>query len=92
MNILLCHFAALLNCLHIQTKKLPIPGFYPPKGEKINHSEFTGVYKNKEFNIEYELVILHKQLVAIHSINKEIVLNPIAPNSFYSDKAFFGKT
>lgn len=62
-----------------------------PKIEEINLTQFTGVYKNKEFNTVYELVIENNQLFAIHSFNKKIHLYPLSKNSFYTNKAFFGK-
>lgn len=63
----------------------------PPKTEEINLVEFTGLYKNKEFNTEYELVIENNQLVALHSFNEDILLYPLTKNSFYATEGFFGK-
>lgn len=63
----------------------------PPKLEEINLSQFIGVYKSKEFNAEYELVIENNQLIAIHSFNNDIHLHPLSKDSFYTNEPFFGK-
>jgi len=62
-----------------------------PKANAINLSEFAGVYRNEEFNTEYELVVKNHELIAQHSFNDDIVLHPLTTNSFYSNRAFFGK-
>ncbi len=63
----------------------------PPKPTEINLAEFVGIYKNKEFNTQYELVIKDNKLIAQHSFNDDIMLHPLTTNSFYSDEGFFGK-
>lgn len=62
-----------------------------PKTNEINLAEFTGIYRNEEFNTEYELIIKNNKLIALHSFNDDIVLHPLTENSFYSDEGFFGK-
>lgn len=63
----------------------------PPKPHEINLMEFVGIYKNKEFNTEYEFVVKNNKLIAQHSFNDDILLHPLTMNSFYSDEGFFGK-
>ena len=63
----------------------------PPKSTEVNLLEFTGEYKNTEFNTEYELVVENNQLVAVHSFNNNIALLPLSKDSFYSNEAYFGK-
>jgi len=63
----------------------------PPKLSKTHLIKFAGIYKNEEFNTEYELIIKNNELVARHSSNDDIILHPFAKNSFYSDEGFFGK-
>jgi hypothetical protein len=63
----------------------------PPIFNKADLIKFAGIYKNEEFNIEYELIVENNELVAQHSSNEDIILHPFAKNSFYSDEGFFGK-
>lgn len=63
----------------------------PPKLNKSGLLKFAGIYKNKEFNTEYELVIINKELIAKHNSNGDIILHPFGENSFYADEGFFGK-
>jgi len=63
----------------------------PPKPNKTNLGEFVGIYKNEEFNTQYELVIKDNKLIAQHSFNDDIMLHPLTTNSFYADEGFFGK-
>lgn len=63
----------------------------PPKPNEINLGKFVGLYKNVEFNTEYELLIKDNKLIAQHSINHAIMLHPLTKNSFYSDEEFFGE-
>lgn len=63
----------------------------PPKLNKADLVKFAGIYKNKEFNTEYELVIKNNELIARHSFNEDIILHPFGRNSFYSDEGYFGK-
>jgi len=62
-----------------------------PKPFETNLTEFVGIYKNEEFNTEYELVINNNKLIARHSFNDDIILHPLTTSSFYSDEGFFGK-
>lgn len=71
-----------------QSKKIKIN---PIKFDLEDLSQFTGIYKNNEFNTVYELVIKNNQLVARHSVNDDITLHPFERNSFYSDEGYFGK-
>ena len=63
----------------------------PPKPNEINLSKFAGLYKNVEFNTEYELLIKDNKLIAQHSFNHAVMLHPLTKDSFYSDEGFFGK-
>ncbi|WP_027388245.1 serine hydrolase domain-containing protein [Chryseobacterium gregarium] len=63
----------------------------PPKLNKADLIKFAGIYKNEEFNTEYELIVKNNELVARHSSNNGIILHPFARNSFYSDEGYFGK-
>ncbi len=63
----------------------------PPKLNKTDLIKFAGIYKNEEFNTEYELTVKNNELIARHSSNDDITLLPFGKNSFYSDEGFFGK-
>jgi len=63
----------------------------PPNPNEINLSKFVGLYKNVEFNTEYELLIKDNKLIAQHSFNHAIMLHPLTKNTFYSDEGFFGE-
>ncbi len=63
----------------------------PPKLNKADLIKFSGIYKNVEFDTEYELIIKNNELVAVHSSNDDIILHPFSKDSFYSDAGFFGK-
>jgi hypothetical protein len=63
----------------------------PPKLNKADLVKFAGIYKNEEFNTQYELIVKNNELVALHSSNDNIILHPFAKNSFYSGEGFFGK-
>lgn len=78
---------------HIADFKYPCPKVVlnPPASEDIQFSDFVGLYKNKEFNTTYEIVLEDDQLVAIHSFNDDIVLYPLAHDSFYAPQGFFGQ-
>lgn len=62
-----------------------------PKLTKTDMSEFEGIYKNIEFNTEYELTIKNNTLIAHHGLNDDIILHPLKKNTFYSNEGFFGK-
>ncbi|WP_148285372.1 hypothetical protein [Flavobacterium sp. B17] len=63
----------------------------PPKLNKADLIKFAGIYKNEDFNTEYELLVKNNELIARHSSNDDIILHPFANSSFYSDEGFFGK-
>lgn len=63
----------------------------PPKLNKADLIKFAGIYKNEEFNTEYELIVKNNELIAHHSLNDDIILHPFAKNIFYSDQGFFGR-
>jgi CubicO group peptidase (beta-lactamase class C family) len=63
----------------------------PPRLKKANLIKFAGLYRNKEFNTEYELIIENDNLVAVHSLNNNITLYPLAKDSFHSNEPFFGR-
>ncbi|MCG8327416.1 MAG: beta-lactamase family protein [Chitinophagales bacterium] len=52
---------------------------------------FTGIFRNVEHNITYEIIVRGHQLVARNGSNSEIILNPLENLSFYSDQSYFGK-
>lgn len=62
-----------------------------PKLNKADLIKLAGIYKNEEFNTEYELIVKNNELIAHHSLNDDIILHPFAKNIFYSDQGFFGK-
>ncbi|WP_100075252.1 serine hydrolase domain-containing protein [Chryseobacterium camelliae] len=62
-----------------------------PTLNKNDLIKLAGIYKNKEFNTQYELVVENNELIARHSSNDDITLHSFANNSFYSDEGFFGK-
>lgn len=59
--------------------------------EEVKLTDFTGLYKNEEFNTIFELVIQDAVLMAKHCSDEDIVLQPLTKDSFYSRKSFFGK-
>ncbi|RIV67632.1 serine hydrolase domain-containing protein [Flagellimonas aequoris] len=59
--------------------------------EEVKFTDFTGLYKNEELNSIFELVIQDAVLMAKHCSDEDIVLQPLAKDSFYSRKSFFGK-
>lgn len=61
------------------------------KPEEVQLSDFTGLYKNEEFNTFFELVLQNGELKAKHCSNEDIMLQPLSKDSFYSRKSFFGK-
>lgn len=63
----------------------------PSGKEKINLNQFTGYYKNDEFNTIYQLVIEEGKLVTKHTINRDVKLFPLSNKRFYSYKSFFGQ-
>ncbi|QCK16694.1 serine hydrolase domain-containing protein [Mangrovivirga cuniculi] len=63
----------------------------PPSIDEIDLEKYIGLYKNDEFNTTYELVIKDNQLVAVHSLNNDIILKPLAKDSFYGSKNYFAQ-
>ncbi|WP_347216849.1 serine hydrolase domain-containing protein [Chryseobacterium sp.] len=63
----------------------------PVKEDKIDLNQFTGYYKNEEFNTIYQLLIENNQLIARHAINRDVRLYPLSPENLYSLKSFFGR-
>jgi CubicO group peptidase (beta-lactamase class C family) len=57
----------------------------PPVLEKKDLEKYVGIFKNKEFNTYYEILIMKNKLIAQHLTNDEIVLNPLSKNSFYAE-------
>lgn len=62
-----------------------------PSVEEINLNQFTGYYKNEEFNTIYQLAIEEGKLIAKHAINRDVKLFPLNRKSLYSQKSFFGQ-
>jgi len=62
----------------------------PPKST-VNLQEFTGIYYNDELETSYKLVVKNNELLAVHAINPDILLHPLAKDAFFSDKSFFGR-
>jgi CubicO group peptidase (beta-lactamase class C family) len=62
-----------------------------PAKSSVNLKEFTGIYMSDELETSYRLVVKNNELVAVHAINPDILLHPLAKDAFYSDKSFFGK-
>lgn len=62
-----------------------------PNPDKINVSEFTGIYYNDELRTSYKLIVKNNKLVATHSLNQDIELNPLGKDEFYSNQSFFGR-
>ncbi len=60
-----------------------------PKAVKLEG--FTGVFWNEALNTSYRMTIKNNQLVATHSLNNDIALNPLAKDEFYAGAGFFGK-
>jgi len=54
--------------------------------EEINSKQFIGVYRNIEFKITFELVVIKNQLILKRDIGDDIILAPFANNSFVSSK------
>lgn len=63
----------------------------PSGQEQINLNQFTGYYKNNEFNTIYQLVMEDGKLIAKHAINEDVKLFPLSNKTFYSQKSFFGQ-
>lgn len=61
------------------------------KPEKIELTDFTGIFKNDEFNTIFELKIKDEELIAKHELQESITLHPLAKDIFYSRKSYFGK-
>ena len=57
----------------------------PPDLEKKDLEKYVGIFKNKEFNTYYEILITENKLIAKHLTNGEIILNPLSKNSFSAE-------
>jgi CubicO group peptidase (beta-lactamase class C family) len=62
-----------------------------PGKSSVNLNEFTGVYLSDALETSYRLVLKDNELVAVHSLNADIALHPLAKDCFYSNQSFFGK-
>lgn len=65
--------------------------FDSPNAKDTDLSIFTGIYKNEEHTIFYELQIEDGNLIAKYNGDYDILLNPLSTSSFYSSAPFFGK-
>lgn len=63
----------------------------PLDENKINLNEYTGFYRNEEFNTIYQLAIENNKLVAKHAINHDIQVYFSSLKRLYSYKSFFGQ-
>lgn len=54
----------------------------PPVLKTKDLEKYVGIFKNKEFNSYYEILIMENKLMAKHLTNGEIILNPLSKNSF----------
>ena len=63
----------------------------PLKANEVYLKGFTGIFRNIEHNITYEITVRDHQLVARNGSNGEIILNPLEGLSFYSDQSYFGR-
>ncbi|MDN3693549.1 hypothetical protein QWZ06_15280 [Chryseobacterium tructae] len=63
----------------------------PLREDKIDLHQFTGYYKNEEFNTIYQLVLEEGRLIARHSMNNKVRLYPLSPETLYSHQSFFGQ-
>lgn len=59
--------------------------------DSIVSENFTGVFWNETLNTVYRIEVKNNQLVATHSLNDTIVLNPLAKDQFYANAGFFGR-
>lgn len=55
-----------------------------PNSDEIDLADFTGVFRNKEHNIIYDLVIVENKLHLKRTFSNSIVLGPLTLESFYS--------
>ncbi|WP_394973841.1 serine hydrolase [uncultured Croceitalea sp.] len=55
-----------------------------PNSDEIDLADFTGVFRNKEHNIIYDLVIVENKLHLKRTFSNSIVLSPLTLESFYS--------
>lgn len=58
---------------------------------KLDLNQFTGYYKNEEFNTIYQLFIEGNKLIANHPMNRDVRLYPLSSKKLYSLKSFFGQ-
>ncbi|TDQ27832.1 serine hydrolase domain-containing protein [Tenacibaculum caenipelagi] len=57
-----------------------------PNMDKIYLNNFTGIYKNKEHRIVYELTVKDNKLTLKRTFGENITLNPLTLKSFFSSK------
>lgn len=62
-----------------------------PDKANIDLNDFTGLYLNEELKTSYKLINKEGTLIAIHPLNNDIVLQPLAKDEFYSNQSFFGR-
>lgn len=67
----------------------------PSVEEEINLNQFTGYYKNEEFNTIYQLVMEEGKLIAKHAINRDVKLFPLnrkslIPRNLFLDSSISG--
>jgi CubicO group peptidase (beta-lactamase class C family) len=60
-----------------------------PNQNEMSLEDFTGVFRNKEHNITYELVVVDNKLNVKRAFNDNHILNALSIKSFYSSE--FGK-
>jgi hypothetical protein len=62
-----------------------------PNPKEMDLKAFAGIYRNKDHDITYELIVRNNLLIAKHKGNGEIILNALTKTSFYSTQSFFGQ-
>ncbi len=55
-----------------------------PNSDEIDLADFTGVFRNKEHNIVYDLTIVENKLILNRTFGNSIVLSSLTLQSFYS--------
>lgn len=78
---------------HIADFKYPAERIQLNKVDRksVKYDDYTGIFRNEEFDSTFELVIENKKLVAKHSLNEDIEIKPLSKDKFYSKKSFFGE-
>lgn len=57
-----------------------------PNLDEINLDHLSGVFRNKEHKITYELIVKDRTLILKRAFGNNIILNPLTPESFYSSE------